>query len=66
VSPLNTCATHFAKRLLTSPCAAGGRACAGPATAFNAPIAGLVFVLEELVERFDHRIAVATLDRCLS
>ena len=34
---------------------------AGLATAFNAPIAGLVFVLEELVERFDHRIAVATL-----
>jgi chloride channel protein, CIC family len=34
---------------------------AGQATAFNAPIAGLVFVLEELVERFDHRIAVATL-----
>jgi CIC family chloride channel protein len=33
---------------------------AGLATAFNAPIAGLVFVLEELVERFDHRIAVAT------
>jgi chloride channel protein, CIC family len=34
---------------------------AGLATAFNAPIAGLVFVLEELVERFDHRIAVASL-----
>jgi CIC family chloride channel protein len=34
---------------------------AGLATAFNARIAGLVFVLEELVERFDHRIAVATL-----
>jgi chloride channel protein, CIC family len=34
---------------------------AGLATAFNAPIAGLVFVLEELVERFNHRIAVATL-----
>jgi chloride channel protein, CIC family len=34
---------------------------AGLATAFNAPIAGLVFVLEELVERFEHRIAVATL-----
>jgi chloride channel protein, CIC family len=34
---------------------------AGLATAFNAPIAGLVFVLEELVQRFEHRIAVAAL-----
>jgi chloride channel protein, CIC family len=34
---------------------------AGLATAFNAPIAGLVFVLEELVEKFEHRIAVAAL-----
>jgi CIC family chloride channel protein len=34
---------------------------AGLATAFNAPIAGLVFVLEELVQSFEHRIAVAAL-----
>ncbi|MBR0827142.1 H(+)/Cl(-) exchange transporter ClcA [Bradyrhizobium manausense] len=34
---------------------------AGLATAFNAPIAGLVFVLEELVQRFEHRVAVAAL-----
>ncbi len=34
---------------------------AGLATAFNAPIAGAVFVLEELVRRFEHRMAVAAL-----
>jgi CIC family chloride channel protein len=39
--------------------AAGGGA--GLATAFNAPIAGSVFVLEELVQRFEHRIAIAAL-----
>jgi CIC family chloride channel protein len=34
---------------------------AGLGTAFNAPIAGAVFVLEELVQRFERRTAIAVL-----
>jgi CIC family chloride channel protein len=39
---------------------------AGLATAFNAPIAGAVFVLEELVQRFEHRVAIAALGAAAS
>jgi len=39
----------------------GACAGAGLAAAFNAPFAGAVFVLEELVQRFEHRIALAAL-----
>lgn len=50
-------------RLPQSDCMALLAACggAGLATAFNAPIAGAVFVLEELIRRFDTRITVAAL-----
>ncbi len=46
-----------------SDCVALLAACggAGIATAFNAPIAGAVFVLEELTRRFDTRTAIAAL-----
>ena len=37
---------------------------AGLAAAFNAPLSGAVFVLEELVRRFELRVAVATLAAC--
>jgi CIC family chloride channel protein len=50
-------ATHRPWRDVRALIAAG--AGAGLAAAFNAPIAGAVFVLEELERRFEHRTAVA-------
>ena len=44
------------QRILIAACAG-----AGLAAAFNAPIAGAIFVLEELVRRFETRIAIAAL-----
>jgi CIC family chloride channel protein len=37
---------------------------AGLAVAFNAPLAGAIFVFEELVRRFELRVGVATLAAC--
>lgn len=39
---------------------------AGLAAAFNAPLAGAIFVFEELLRRFDLRVVLATLAACSS
>jgi CIC family chloride channel protein len=46
------------------PCAARGRRRSGLAAAFNAPLAGAIFVFEELLRRFELRTAVSTLSAC--
>ncbi len=52
-----TCRLPWADRRTLCAAAAG----AGLATAFNAPIAGAAFVLEELVQRFELRVTMAAL-----
>ena len=53
--------TAVPPRLAGLPGAARRRRRRRPGDGFNSPIAGAVFVLEELVRRFEHRIAIAAL-----
>ncbi|KND57064.1 H(+)/Cl(-) exchange transporter ClcA [Candidatus Paraburkholderia schumanniana] len=61
VSIAHAIGTSFRRNALDCRVLLAAGAGAGLATAFNAPIAGAVFVLEELTRRFDTRTAVAAL-----
>jgi CIC family chloride channel protein len=61
VTSAHVIGTFFRRNKQDSNALIAGGAGAGLATAFNAPGAGAIFVLEELVGRFDPRIALVAL-----
>ena len=58
------CARWFRLRGADTATLFAAGAGAGLAAAFNAPLAGAIFVFEELVRRFELRVAIATLAAC--